>query len=348
MKKLFLFCVCAISFSCGGEAVKVQYFERPIKTITVESLSEISRTFSGVVSSKEESDIGFKMGGEVTLMNIEEGEEIKKGALIASVDSHDFRVQFDAAKAAYKNSKSQISRYEKLYAKNAISQQDYEIAQTNYAHSKATYKNAEELLKNTSIYAPFSGIIEKKYVNQFQRVQPSEPVVRLINPKVLEIDFTLPVKSLSLLDHKNVSYRVTFDNYPNVSFTAKVFKVVNSSPDGSGIPVTLIIDDPKFNYHDYNVKSGFSCSIALNVKIENMQDDIILPISSIYFDKPNNRTVIWKYDDKTQTVNAQHIEIGELQGKNMVVIKDGVNAGDVVVSAGVHQITDGQKVKLIK
>lgn len=348
MKRIILFILCGLTVSCGPEKEEVQFFERPVKTITVESALKITSTFSGIVSSKEESDIGFKMGGEITKMNVEDGQVIKKGDLIAVVDNHDYVVQYDAAKASFLNSKSQIERYEKLYAKEAISQQDYEIAQTNYAHSEATFKNAEKLLSDTELFAPFSGIIEKRYVNQYQRVMPSEPVVRLINPEVLEIDFTLPIKRLKIIENKTATYKVVFDNYPNFSFNAKVFKVVNSSPDGSGIPVTLTLDDSNFNYKEFDIKSGFSCDIIVSASNESKGDNISIPLSTIYYDNLTKTTNVWIYDADTKTVNEQKVVIGELQGHNNVLIRSGLKQGDVIVSAGVHQIVDGQKVKLIK
>lgn len=348
MKKVILFISLGLAISCGPKETKVQFFERPVKTITVESALTTTSTFSGIVSSKEESDIGFKMGGEITKMNVEDGQVIKKGDLIAEVDNHDYIVQYDAAKASFLNSKSQIKRYEKLYAKEAISQQDYEIAQTNYAHSKATFKNAEKLLSDTKLFAPFNGIIEKRYVNQYQRVMPSEPVVRLINPDVLEIDFTLPIKSLKIIENKTTTYKIVFDNYPEFSFNAKIFKVVNSSPDGSGIPVTLVLDDSTFNYKDFDIKSGFSCNITASVTDSSKNENISIPMSSVYYDNSTKNTIVWKYNAETKSVTAQKVVLGELHGNNHVFIPNGLKQGDVIVSAGVHQITDGQKVKLIK
>ena len=347
MKKMMLFALCVTAVSCGGEPA-VQYFERPVKAITVESVSEVTRSFSGTVSPKEESDIGFKMGGEIVELSVKEGQKVKKGDLIAEVNAHDYKVQYAAAEAAYLNSKSQLNRYDRLYKKEAISQQDYEMAQTNYAHTKATYQSASELLKDTKLIAPFNGIIEKRYVNKYQRVQPSEPVVRLINPKILEIDFTLPIKSLDMVEYKETTYKVTFDDYPGVAFNAVVIKIVNSSPDGSGIPVTLEIQDTTFNSDKYAIKSGFSCTIAVSTINPELKGIVAIPLSSIHYDNATKQAIVWRYDSTTNSVNAQSIVKGDLQGSDEVLISEGLAPGDTIVSAGVHQITDGQKVKLVK
>lgn len=349
MKKLILFLICAsMMTSCGNSQVKVEYFERPVKTITVESVTDISRTFSGIVKAKNESDIGFKMGGEIVHMAVEDGEKIKKGDLIAEVDNHDYQLKYDAQFATYKNAQSQIARYKKLYAKHAISQQDYEMAQTNYAQSKAAYKSAKDMLKDTKLYAPFTGIIEKRYVNQYQRVQPSEPVVRLINPNELEVDFTLPIKNLYMLNYKSKSFSVVIDNYPNISFSAKIDKYVDSSPDGSGIPVTLVLDDPEFSYEKYNIKSGFSCDVTVNIWADEPSSDIVIPLSAVHYDKKAKREIVWKYDAQTKTVKSQNVILGDLQGVDNIIITSGLKSGDVIVSAGVHQVIDGQKVKVVK
>ena len=334
--------------SCGQKKTEVQYFERPVKTIAAESLSTITRTFTGVASPKEESELGFKMGGEILKMYVEDGQQVKKGELIAEVDNHDYKNQLDATKTTYKNAESMIERYDRLYKKEAISQQDYEMAQTNFVQAKAAYENASKLLADTKLYAPFSGIIEKKYVNQYQRVQPYQPVVRLINPSELEIDFTLPVKTMESINNGDMTLSVEFDNYKGTNFNASIYKLVSSSPDGSGVPVTLLIDDKNFSAAKYDIKSGFSCIVTVVIKKTDMPDDVVIPLSAVYLDESTKTKAVWIYDAATGTVKSQNIVVGNVYGFDKVVITSGLKAGEIVVSAGVSQISEGQKVKLVK
>ncbi len=348
MKKIFLGIACAFLFACGGEEVKVQKFERPIKTIEVESLSHLCRTFTGKVSSQQESNIGFKMGGEIVTMLVEDGQRVKKGELIAAVDNHDYLLQFNAAEASFKNDKSRLERYERLFAKEAISKQEYEMAQTSYANNKANYENTKKLLADTKLYAPFSGIVEKRLAEKFQRVQPSAPVVRLINPEILEIDFTLPVTSLPQLKNSDVEFRVSFENYSQKKFDAKIKKMVNSSPDGSGIPITLVVNDKNFDYNKFDIKSGFSCEVEMTIDTQNPNVGVVVPLSSVLRNDTSGKNIVWVYDSATSTVNEREIVLGSLYGSDKVIVESGVKQGEIIVSAGVHQVNNGQKVVLVK
>ena len=349
MKKLVLFFLSfATLVSCGQKKTEVQYFERPVKTIVVESLSTVVRTFTGVTSAKDESELGFKMGGEIVKMNVEDGQHVKKGELIAEVDSHDYKNQFDAAKTAYLNAQSLIERYERLYKKEAISQQDYEMSQTNFVQAKSVYENARKLLADTKLYAPFNGIIEKRYANKFQRVQPFQAVVKLINPKELEVNFTLPVNMLESIDNNDMTLSVEFDNYKGINFNMKIYKQVNSSPDGSGVPMTLLIDDKRFSYEKYNIKSGFSCTVTVTINKTNTANDIIIPLSAVYFNDSTNSKTVWIYDAKTSTVSSRNVVLGNVFGADQVIVLKGLAPGEVIASAGVSQLSEGQKVKLIK
>ena len=104
----------------------------------------MQRSFSGVVSPNEESNLGLKTGGEIIIMNVEDGQKVRKGDLIAEVEPHDFQVQYNTAETAFKNTQSMLERFEKLYARQAVSQHDYEMAKTNYTHAKASLESATQ------------------------------------------------------------------------------------------------------------------------------------------------------------------------------------------------------------
>lgn len=333
--------------SCGQEQ-QVTTFERPVKLYKVESLGYITKSYTGKVVAEQISNLAFKMGGQLVKLNVEDGQKVTKGEFIAEIDPIDYSLQLDAAKAAYINSKAQLERYQKLIAKQAISQQQLEGAQANYARDKSNYDNAISMVGETKIYAPFSGIIEKRLVDNFQRVQPAEPVVKLVNLNQLEVSFILPESNISYMSSPDKEFFVQFETYPDVQFKAKVTKFVESSPDGSGVPVTVVIDDSRFNLQTYNIKPGFSCMVFLKIKNTSLKDVTAVPITAIYSNLGTTGDNVWVYNRATSTVELQKVSIGELFGKDMIVINSGLKPGDEIVSAGVSHVVNGQKVKVLK
>ncbi|MFI3261445.1 MAG: efflux RND transporter periplasmic adaptor subunit [Rikenellaceae bacterium] len=332
---------------CKSETT-VKTFERPVKLYTTESLEYFTTSYVGTVKSDEVSNIAFKMGGQLTKLSVVEGQKVTKGQFIAEIDPIDFNLQLASAKAAYVNSKAQLERYESLIAKDAISRQQFDAVQANYVRDKSNYESAQSMLSETKIYAPFSGIIEKKYVENYQRVQPVEPIVRLINPKNLEVIFTLPESNVQYMSAPSKQFYVEFETYPNIKFKAKVTKYVDSSVDGSGVPVTVAIDDPSFDLQKYTVKPGFSCTIFLQIDNTTEAGVTYIPLSALYNSPETKKDGVWVYNTATSTVELKDVTVGELFGTNNITIKSGIKPGEKIVSAGIYQLTNNQKVKVLK
>ena len=349
MKYLFQALSALVLFtSCGGGNTNtVTTFPIPVETIKVKSLEYINNSFTGVVKAVQTSNLAFKTGGQLMKLNVDEGQKIKKGQFIAEVDPNDYKLKLEAAKAAFIKSKSQLERFTRLIERNAISKQEFEGVQAAYASDKANYDNAISMLEETKIYAPFSGIIEKKFVENFQRVQPAEPVVSLINPNNIEMKFTLSESLFPLMSAVTKNFYVKFEAYPNIKFKAKLTKFVNSSV-GGGFPVTVQIDDPAFSITKYNIKPGFSCTVYLEVHNVEQTGLVSVPVTSIAANMANDNKYVWIYNPKTTAVVKQQVELSGLYGTNEVIINKGLKAGEIIVKAGVYSLVNDQKVKVVK
>jgi len=340
--------VAALVLSSCAHKSEVVTFSRPVKLYTVESMRYFERNYPGVVKSEHISNLAFKMSGQLVKLNVENGQRVAKGELIAEIDPIDYNLQLDAARAAYVNSKSQLERYSRLIAKQAISQQEYESVQAAYKRDKSTYDNAASMVRETKLYAPFSGIIERRYVDNYQRVQPSEPVVRLIDPGALEVDFTLPENNIDLMKAVDKRFYITFEAYPAVKFKAKVTKFVDASPDGSGVPVTVALDDSAFDIAKYTVRPGFSAEVTLSIVNDEAEDLTAVPVTALRGGLTGSADSVWVYDKRDSTVTLHGISTGELFGKDMISVTSGLVPGDEVVTAGVYQLVNGEKVRPLR
>ena len=93
---------------------------RPVRVVNVESLGAINKLYTGVVEAEEYSNLAFKLSGPLIAMNVDEGQKVKKGQVVAAVDPLDYRLQFEANKAAYLTAKSQLERNKRLLSMQAI------------------------------------------------------------------------------------------------------------------------------------------------------------------------------------------------------------------------------------
>ena len=336
----------ALFTACKQPVVQEQGI-RSVKTTEVLSLNVIEKSFSGVVAPDEFSDLAFKMSGPLVALLVDEGETVKRGQVIAEIDPLDFKLELEAKKASYKSAQAQMQRATKLLSKEAISRQEFETTEASFSNAKAAYKYAQNMLSQTKLRAPFDGFIQKKHVENYQKVQAGQGIVSLINPKKLLVQFTMPESNITYLTATEHTLKVEFDNYRGKWFNAKVKEYVEASLDGSGIPVMLYIDDPEFNLSTYKVSVGFSCHVALNANNELQKDATIVPLSAIVSDPGKNMICVFVVDAASGKVSQRPIVEGGLLGRDQVIISEGLRAGENVVAAGATRLVDGQQVKVL-
>ncbi len=319
---------------------------RSVKLEQVESLEQLNQSYTGVVVPEEFSDLAFKMSGPLVSLNVEEGERVRRGDLIAVIDPLDYRLDYEAKQASYLNARSQLERSKRLLSMQAVSQQSYEMAEANFLNAKAAFEYAQSTLTQTNLRAPFSGFIQKKHVENYQKVQAGQAIVTLINPRELLVEFRLPDRNLSDLIVSNPTISVIFDNYPELSFTALIKEYVEASPDGSGLPVTLRIVDPRFDLNRYQIAVGFACRVKLEIPQDQLAESVVaVPLSAVVATAEKGTPGLYVYDSLSQQVEWRPIRQDGLEGEDRLRVVEGVEGGEWVVVAGATRLTDGERVK---
>ena len=349
MKKIYLLAISVmlLATSCGHKKEGDAMLIRPVKTAAASSQSVIRKDFSGMVEAVEYVRLAFRVSGQVINLPVVEGQRVKKGQLIAAIDPRDISLQYAADKAAYETAAAQVERNKRLLGRQAISVQEYEISVANYQKAKSAYELSSNNMRDTKLTAPFDGSIEKRLVENYQRVNSGEGIVQLVNTQKLRIKFTVPDDYLYLLRAKDVTFKVVFDTYPDMVFNAQLEEYLDISTAGTGIPVTITIEDPAFNRSLYDVKPGFTCKIKLASDVAPFLEEklVNIPLSAIFGESENQKTSVWVVKDNK--VSKREVTVYSPTGEANALISTGVQPGETIVIAGVHQLVDGQTVKVI-
>lgn len=348
MKKVFLLCFTAfMAWACNNSDAPKTESLKPVKVIEISDLSVVEKSYTGIVNSGQTSDLAFKVSGLVQKTYISKGVFVNEGDLLMELDPQDIKMDNEAKKASFATQQEALKRAERLLERDAISKQEYEATLASYENAKAAYEISSDNLKETKLRAPFSGFILERYANAYNRVQAGQPVVALVNPNKIEINFTVPESNAKDIAPDNEIY-VEFDTYKGVQFKCKLKNFVATSADGAGIPVVLTIDDPKFSLKDYKVAVGYSCRVIINITNGELNGIFKAPISAIVADPANNNSYIMVYDESTSAVKRVNITYDStLLGEGEVAIKGNIKPKDKVVVAGATLLSDGQKVKLL-
>lgn len=343
MLRLCFFCIlflCILSSCHKKTEEKKSYPPRPVKMAQVEALGIIQKQFVGEVQSTEFSILAFKVSGTIDRLNISEGQKVKKGQLLATIDPTDYRLQYETAETNYQTAKAIYGRTERLHSSNATALQNLEITQADYIRANSAMDIAKLTLEYTRLLAPFSGIIEKKYAENYEEIVVGQPIAKLINPDSIEVAFTLPETSVQLLHLPKTIY-VEFDSQKGKLFTSDIKESIYAS-NGYGIPITLRITDKAFSPYRQNVFPGFSCKIIFQLD-NDISNSFIIPASALFTE--DGIDYVWLIDPSTRIAHRQKVDV--FRYKDRILVKSGLNKDDYIVTAGVHALHEGQQVSIL-
>ncbi len=342
MRSLLLFVWLFSSVACGRSG-SVPASVRPVKVVVASDASLIQKDFAGMATPDEAVTLAFKLSGQVADIPVAQGERVARGALLAELDPRDVELQVSATRSAFEEARSQQQRMQRLLEHQAVSRQEAEAARTRFAQARSTYDNALDLLKETRIKAPFPGVIEATYVDNFERVQAGQAILRLVDPHTTTVKFTMPERGLSALADTSTRFEVLFDNYRGVRFAARLKDYARTSSDASGFPVSLRLTG--VDTARYDIAPGMSCTVTM-FSADPVPDAVSLPLSAIYA-PTGGGTYVWIVDGDDR-VERREVALGELFGSDRVVVDRGVEPGERVVTAGVYRLQPGQEVRILK
>lgn len=344
VNKTLVIALLAVVFSgCRGR-IPNALPERRVKVQTVERLDFIDKDFAGMSTADNSTNLAFKVGGLVERIDISEGRLIPAGYIIAQLDPKEFELRRNAARSAFETARAQYERAQRLLERQAISRAEYEVAQTHFVQAQADYENATDVLTETKLRAPFEGIIERQFVDTYQRVNAGQSIVRLVDPRTRSVRFTMPESGLNLLSDTSIRFSVEFDNYRGVQFPAYLKEYVETSSDASGFPVSLGLREP-LPAGRFDITPGMSCTVTMQVDQSPASNEVSVPLSAIYA-PTGGGTYVWVVRDGA--VHLQPITLGEIFGRNRVVVERGLEGGEQVVTAGVYRLQEGERVVVIQ
>lgn len=345
---LLLLLLLATACKGGSKSSRQTAVVRPVKTALVVSRNEVVKEYAAVVESSESVQLAFRVGGQIIEFPVTEGQQVAKGDLIAAIDPRDLELEVAATKAAYQTARLQLERNQRLLERQAISQQEYEISRASYEQAKSANELALNNLADARILAPFAGSIESGDVDNFQRVSAGTPVVKLINTDLLQVSSTLPDNNLYLLQTPDKSFTIRFDAYPTATFRATLGDYLAASPNGSGIAITLYVDDPAFAAIERDIKPGFACTVALTAQLNHYLEEPMLwvPITALFSNPTTGQQFVWVVDANNR-VQQRPVVVYTPAGESDLYLSSGVVVGERVVTAGVYQLVENEEVRIL-
>lgn len=347
------FLVAFLMLGCGKEAKEEKI--RPVKVETVGKVSS-QNTFleypTSLVSEKE-TKLSFSIPGKLEEILVEKGAFVKKGELLARLEKEDYSLNNEANEQKYLASQAtadnailQFERVKILYANKAIAKKDYDNAESQYKAAiaaakanKAGYSHAKKQLDDTDLKAPYDGFISSKFMDTASVVSAGTPVLAISSNQVSELSIQASNKDLAKIQSAK-TFEFLPDDEEGKAYSVTLVSLGNA-PDVTNMTYPVVFRLTK-EEDGKNLRSGMT-GILRFPYLEDKKAEILLPLTALF---EENGDYVYVYG-KDGVVVKKKVKIGELRENGRILIEEGLQDGDQVIVAGVSNIYEGEKVRLL-
>ena len=343
--------------ACGEVEDVPEPIVRPVRLVVASTGDgAAARSFSGMAQAGESSRLSFRVAGRISSVEVNVGDRVEEGQLVARLDDADYDLQVRearanaaSARATLRNAQAQYRRIRELYENNNASRSDLDNAraqsdgaQMQLASAGQRVQLLERQVAYTRLEAPAAGVISSVDAEDNENVQAGTPIVTLQSGSQLQVDIGVPESLIQRVSRGNAA-RVTFEALGGATFEGSVFEVgVSTGQNRAAYPVTVRLPEDASE----NVRPGMAAEVELTFEAEEGDPTLRLPSSAVGEDRQGRFVfVVESAEDGFGTVRRRGVTLGELNSQGIASL-EGVEDGERVVTAGVARITDGLRVRV--
>lgn len=341
LKMNFIQCLCLLfivgNSACSkGIASEAEVKAVNVKTIQVSTSKEAyEKEYIGSIESENTVDLSFQVNGNVNQVFVQEGQSVRKGQLLASLDQTSLQNVYVSAKASLMQAEDALKRQTMLYENNSLPEIQYVEIKTKLEQAQATEQIAKKNLGDCNLYAPFSGVIGTKSIDVGTNVMPGVQVMTLMNIEAVKVKIAIPENHISAIQLKDYC-KVKITAMNNQEFEGQVVeKGVVSHPISHTYDIKVKLDN-----RDNRIMPGMVCKAYLN---SNHGQGILIPLKAIQVDF-SNKNYVWIINSENKA-ERKPVTTSDLIG-NYVLVENGLHDGDNVVIEGYQNLSPSAYVRV--
>jgi len=291
---------------------------------------KITREFPGKLLPAQQSNLAFEIPGKINVVNVDIGDAVKKGQILAELDNREATAQLKQAKAKYDLALQILNRYKDLRSEGHISIQDLDNANSEELIAKSQYEFYKVKLEQTKLIAPFNGVIQNRYLDTGSVINGGIPIVEILGSKNVEAHISIPLKFIDKLNIGN-SYDFKIGNKRPKGVLARLAPM---TPGGSDNRLAIFNFDTFFD-------PGSIAELKLSLNMEGRGTWV--PIKSLS-QSEQGIWAIYTVNDK-KVVVRDLVEILYFEGE-YAFVNGTLNDGDLVVLGGAQKIIEGKSLNI--
>ncbi len=325
---------------------------RAVRTLVVSDTGGvIDREFAGEIRARTETRLSFRVPGKITQRTVDLGQSVRAGQLLAQLDPTDLRLGQEAARAGLmaaqvtaNQAQVDFKRFQDLQAQGFISAAELERHQATLRTSQAALTQAQAQASAQGNQAAYSaltasaaGVITAVDAEPGQVVTPGQPVVTLALDGPRDVVFSVPEDmgaTLRPLVGKAGALKVR--RWGTDRWLPATIREMAAAADT--VSRTFLV---KADVGQADVTLGQTATVALSTP-SRVPNGVHLPLHALV--EQQGKSSVWLLNPQSMTVSQQAVTTAEISG-NVVLVAAGLKPGQEVVTAGVHVLTPGQKVR---
>lgn len=331
-----LFVIFAFSSCKEKKAGKAEKTSSTLKVegliIKEEKLDNFIET-TGSVTANEEVQLKSEIAGRITLINFNEGEEVRKGQLLLEVDNAQYKAQLKRVKVQLEQARRNEDRQKQLLEIEGISKESYEQSQLQVAELEAEQAELEALLNNTVIRAPFDGTIGLRTVSPGGYVSSGDNIAYLVQSNPVKINFSIPEIYAGQLE-AGAEITFTTSAAPD-TLKATIYAIEpRIDPVSRSIDVRALTDNPGRKL----IPGAFT---EIRVNLRSFPQTIMIPTSAANIEI-NGKSVYVVQEGKAR---RREITSG-IRTSTQLQVLSGLEAGDTLITTGLLGLKEGMEVEI--
>ena len=317
-----------------------------VQTLKSQSIPQIV-TYVGRIVPDRELSITSKLQGTITQISVTAGESVKSGQLLAQIDSTDYQLSLDDAKAKLASVEARLislnkkfMRAEILLKKKILPQEKYDdidgqvkAAQAQLTRARIAVKMAVQRLEKTKIRAPISGQIADRRLEMGQWVRTGEILIHMVDLSRVRVKVQMVEGDYVHVD-KQDKVVVQIEAFDNRTFKGRIDKIgIVADPKTATFPVEIVIDNK-----DLTLKAGFSAKVAITIRI--LKDIFFIPNQAILYGSDGTYVYVAL---PNRTVQKRKVNLGQSRDQLRLVLK-GLQNSDRLIIQGQNALKPGDSV----
>ena len=303
-------------------------FSIEVMEVKILNSYSITKEFPGKLLPIEQSKLAFEIPGKIKKINVDVGDSVNEGEILAKLDDREALAQVNQAKASYDLSKQILERFEDLRKQGHISIQDLDKAKSDFIIAESQYEFYKVKLEQTSLISPFNGVIQNRFLDTGTVINSGIPILEIIDSNFVEAHISVPVIYLQDMQLEE-KYNFKFDGE---IVKATFSKLAPMSPGGSNSRLAIFKFSEFFN----------PGSIAnLQLKISKQAKGTWVPLKSLSQSDQGLWTIYTI--DSNNIVVRDIVEIVYFEN-DYAFVSGTIKNGDLVVLGGASKIIEGKKI----